>query len=200
MITIGITGGIGSGKSYISNLLRQRGILVFDCDTEAKKLTIEDRNIRQQLQALLGEEVYTNTGVNKQMLATYLFASKDNAARVNAIIHPVVRQAFRDWVIKCKSEGYMIVAMESAILFESGFDSEVDKVLMVHAPQEIRCLRVMQRDHASIDEVKKRIASQYSDEEKIIKSDFVIENDGVQSLDNQLDKLFSTLNNIKAGK
>ena len=200
MIKIGITGGIGSGKSYVSKLLAQRGIPVFDCDSQAKSLTLSDPCIRAGLIDLLGDEVYTHEGLNKPKLASYLFASKDNAARINAIIHPRVREAFKEWAIQHRQHGAEWVAMESAILFESGFHTEVDQIVMVHAPLEIRCARVVLRDHTTLEEVQKRIASQLSDEEKCARADFIIENDGIKPLDEQLDKLFSHLKATKGDK
>lgn len=200
MIVLGITGGIGSGKSYISNLLAQRGIPVFDCDSQAKSLTVNDPIIREGLVKLLGPEVYQNEAINKPLLAAYLFASQSNAASVNAIIHPRVKEAFREWAALQAKKKCEVVAIESAILFESGFQSLVDMVLMVYAPLEIRCQRVILRDQTTMDQVKRRIASQMPDEEKCRLSDFIIENDGVKSLEEQLDKLFSHLNNIKGDK
>ena len=200
MITIGVTGGIGSGKSYVSNLLAGRGVPVFDCDSQAKRLTIEDEDIRKDLIALLGPDIYTAEGLNKPVLASFLFASKDNAIAVNAIIHPRVRKAFREWVCKQKADGVEVAAMESAILYESGFHTEVDKVLMVYAPVEIRFKRVIQRDCTTMEQVKRRMDSQYPDEEKCRRADYIIENDGVKPLQEQLDRLFSQLNGIKGYK
>lgn len=200
MIKLGITGGIGSGKSYVSKLLVERGVPVFDCDSEAKKLTATDTRIRSGLIELLGEEVYTAEGLNKPVLATYLFASKENAARVNAIIHPRVKEVFRDWVQQEAALGKEIVAMESAILYESGFHTEVDQVVMVYAPLSVRCARVVARDHTTLEQVQKRIASQLADEAKCSMADFQIENDGENPLQEQLDKLFSHLKGIKGDK
>ena len=200
MIKIGITGGIGSGKSYVSKMLGRYGIPVFDCDSEAKILTVQDEAIRSGLTELLGPTVYTADGLNKPVLAAYLFASKDNATRINSIIHPRVKACFRAWAARQSDEGHPIVAMESAILIESGFHTEVDQIVMVHAPLEVRCQRVIARDHTTLEEVKKRIAAQLSDEVKCQQADFIIENDGIAALDDQLDKLISRLNGIKGDK
>ena len=129
MIKIGITGGIGSGKSYVSHLLEKAGIPVYDTDTEAKKLTLSHPRIREGLLALLGEEVYKADGsLNKPVLASYLFASAENAGRVNRIIHPCVHEDFQQWADRQAASGTEVVAMESAILFESGFHAIVDYV------------------------------------------------------------------------
>ncbi len=200
MIRLGITGGIGSGKSYISHLLAERGVPVFDCDSQAKRLTVENAAIRRDLITLLGPEVYSVDGLNKALLANYLFASAENASRINAIIHPRVRETFREWVNNREVEGKEVVAMESAILFESGFHTEVDYVLMVHAPLDIRCARVVERDHTTLQQVHQRIASQLSDEDKCCRADYIIENDGIKPLKGQLDELFSRLLAIKGNK
>lgn len=196
-IKLGITGGIGSGKSFFSNLLRVKGVPVFDSDSEAKKLMLSDKSIIFALKALLGDGVYVDGKINKPMLASYIFSSSDNAAKINSIVHPCVKKAFLTWADECFHSGHGIVAIESAILFESGFNDIVDKVVMVHAPFEVRVSRVMERDNTSKEKVVERIKSQMDDEQKLSLSDFVIENDGVKSLEEQTDMLFSCLGHIK---
>lgn len=174
-IKIGITGGIGSGKSVVSKLLRAMSIPVYLSDDEAKRLTASDETIRKELTALLGDELYQGNVLNKSLLAGYLFASPENAARVNAIIHPVVKQDFRRW---CKENASsFILAMESAILIEAGFAPEVDAVVMVYAPKEVRIRRAMKRDGASRKQIEQRIQNQMDDEVKRAKADYTIIND-----------------------
>lgn len=197
LIKLGITGGIGSGKSFFSNLLRAKGVPVFDSDSEAKKLMVSDESIIFALKALLGDEVYVDGKINKPMLASYIFSSSDNAEKINSIVHPCVKKVFLAWADECFRSGHSIVAIESAILFESGFNDIVDKVVMVHAPFEVRVSRVMERDNTSKEKVMERIKSQMDDERKLSLSDFVIENDGVKSLEEQTDMLFSGLGRIK---
>ena len=197
LIKLGITGGIGSGKSFFSNLLRAKGVPVFDSDSEAKKLMVSDESIIFALKALLGDEVYVDGKINKPMLASYIFSSSDNAEKINSIVHPCVNKAFLAWADECFRSGHSIVAIESAILFESGFNDIVDKVVMVHAPFEVRVSRVMERDNTSKEKVMERIKSQMDDERKLSLSDFVIENDGVRSLEEQTDMLFSGFGRIK---
>lgn len=192
-VTLGITGGIGSGKSYFSSSLRLRGIPVYDSDSEAKKLMLEDENIVSSLKELLGEQVYISGNLNKQLLASYVFSSPENALKVNSIVHPRVKKAFLEWADECFSMGHNIVAIESAILFEAGFNDIVDKVVMIHAPLDIRISRVMARDNTSKDKVMERIKLQMPDDQKMLKSDFIIENDGLVPLDDQIDKLISEL-------
>ncbi len=175
VIKIGITGGIGSGKSVVSKLLRAMSIPVYLSDDEAKRLTATDETIRKELTALLGDELYQGNVLNKSLLAGYLFASPENAARVNAIIHPVVKQDFRRW---CKENASsFILAMESAILIEAGFAPEVDAVVMVYAPKEVRIRRAMKRDGASRKQIEQRIQNQMDDEVKRAKADYTIIND-----------------------
>ena len=119
--TLGITGGIGSGKSYVSTLLQQQfGIPVYDCDAEAKRLTATNEEIRQKLIALVGPEVFEGGELNKPLLAEYLFADVENASHVNAIIHPVVLEDFVKW--SSAKGDQELVGLESAILYESGFN------------------------------------------------------------------------------
>lgn len=192
-VKLGVTGGIGSGKSYVSSSLRLRGIPVFDSDSEAKKLMLEDRAIVSSLKNLLGNDVYIAGNLNKPLLASYIFSSPENALKVNSIVHPRVKQAFLRWADECFMRGCNVVAIESAILFEAGFDDIVDRVVMINAPLEIRISRVMLRDNVTRDKVMERINSQMPDEEKMLKSDFIIMNDGIMSLDVQIDKLISSL-------
>lgn len=190
-IRIGITGGIGSGKSVVSRLLRLLGIPVYISDEEAKRLMATDEGIRAELVALLGGEVYREGTLNKALLASYLFADPDHARRVNAIVHPRVRDDFRAWAKA--HEGAGLVAMESAILYEAGFRDEVDRVVMVYAPEETRIERATKRDAASRAGVEKRIRSQMGDEEKRRLADYVLINDGKRPLIPQVLALISSL-------
>lgn len=201
MIKIGITGGIGSGKSYVSHLLEEAGIPVYDTDTEAKKLTLSHPRIREGLLALLGEEVYKADGsLNKPVLANYLFASAENAGRVNHIIHPCVYEDFQQWADRQAASGTEVVAMESAILFESGFHTAVDYVVMVYAPLELRIMRAMQRDSATEAQIRARISAQMDDEEKKRRADYVIFNDEKLQLDTQIAALEEWLAHRKTGR
>lgn len=190
LLKIGLTGGIGSGKSYISRLLEGRGIPVYDTDTEAKRLMREHSGIRSALTALLGDETYYSDGtLNKQLIASFLFASEQNAARINAIVHPVVKADFLSWAFR--HHGW--VAMESAILFESGFSDAVDFIVAVQAPLDVRIGRVSVRDKASEESIRQRIKAQMDDEQRASQSDFVIENDGIRPLGEQIETLFKVL-------
>ena len=191
MICVAITGGIGSGKSYVSAMLEGKGIPVYNADTEAKRLTTSNTEIRNKLIALLGEEIYINGELNKPMLASYLFASAENAVRVNGIIHPVVKEDFKCWQA-CHADKE-ITAFESAILYEAGFEDSVDAVLMVFAPRELRLERAMNRDKATREQIEARMAAQMEEEEKCRRADFVVYNDGIFPLDEQLTSVINLL-------
>lgn len=199
MVKIGITGGIGSGKSYVSRLLTEHyGIPVYNTDSEAKRLMLSDEGIRRRLTALLGKEVYKSDGtLNKPLLANYLFADSCHAGQINAIVHPQVKADFLKWADR--QTGCEIVALESAILFESGFDNIVDKVVMVYAPVELRIRRVMLRDSTTEEKIRQRIVAQMDDKAKQERSDFIIFNDGSRPLNLQLDDLQETLEKMIKG-
>ena len=190
-IKIGITGGIGSGKSVVSKILSLLNIPIYLSDDEAKRLTATDETIRRELTDLLGDELYQGGMLNKQKLANFLFASADNAEKINAIIHPQVKQDFRRWCTRHSASPF--VAMESAILFESGFDSEVDVVVMVYAPQEVRIQRAMMRDAASRTQIEQRIQHQMDDEVKCSKAHCVLINDDKTALIPQVLQLLVSL-------
>lgn len=194
-IKIGITGGIGSGKSVVSRLLCVCGIPVYISDVETKRLMVADRSIREGLVGLLGEEVYVAGQLNKPLLASYLFSSPEHARQVNGIVHPRVKEDFRRW-----SQGHAtfpVVGMESAILVESGFAGEVDGIVMVYAPKEIRIERAIRRDASSRELIEKRVRSQMDDEEKRGYADFVIVNDGETPL---IPQVLNLLTSIIEGK
>lgn len=195
MISIAVTGGIGSGKSYVANLLKQRGIPFYNADDEAKRLMLEDEGIRRDLIALLGEEVYQDGGLNKPLLAAYLFSDPVHTARVNAIVHPRVKADFCRWLRT--REDFEIAGFESAILFEAGFEDTVDVIVTVYAPESLRLERVIKRDCATVEQVQARMKAQMSDEEKCRKSHFVVRNDGTSSLDIQLSALIEQIKSIK---
>lgn len=190
MIKIGITGGIGSGKSVVAQLLSVHGIPVYIADDESKKLTNTSPVIRERLIHLFGPDIYTPEGLNKPALAKAIFGNKDLLLQVNQIIHPEVNKHFLTWSEHQQQHG---CAIESAILFESGFNKIVDVSLMVYAPFEIRIQRALQRDHSTEEALRKRIESQVSDEEKKLWADYIITNDGKQPLLPQVEKFLSQI-------
>ncbi len=177
MIRIGLTGGIGSGKSCVADILRSKGIPVFDCDKVAKELMLTDV-VRQQLRNATGIDFFPQNVLDKSMLASFVFSSAENAASVNDVVHPLVRNSFRDWCLQMCDSGMDICAVESAILLESGMRNDVDYVVVVDAPQELRLRRVVERDHLLPGDVESRMRAQMHQEDKVKLADYVILNDG----------------------
>lgn len=173
----GITGGIGSGKSYVCRLLALRGIEVYDCDAAAKRLMHTSPDIQKMLTELIGS-------TEKADIAQFLLQDEANAKAIDAIVHPAV---FRDF------EESGIEWMESAIMYESGIYQLVDRVIVVTAPDELRIQRVMQRDGISREKVLQWMARQWPQEEVRQRADFEIVNDGVASLNEQLEELLGKL-------
>ena len=159
---IGVTGGIGSGKSTVCRLLADMGAAVYDSDARAKALMNEDKTLREAIITAFGEECYSEEGLNRAYLAAQVFGNEEALARLNAIVHPAVRADFRAWAEMQKST---YVVLESAILFEAGFENEVDSTLAVMSPLEERVRRTMERDGATREEVLRRIYHQMSDDE-----------------------------------
>lgn len=183
---IAITGGIGSGKSFVCQLLRQRGIAVYDCDDAAKRLMRSDDDLQEQLRQLVGEGVYINKVLQKAVLAQFLLASEQNKQAVNDVVHPAVARDFMQSGLQW---------LESAILFDSGFYRRVpfDRYVCVVAPLEVRLHRVMQRDSISWERAMEWINKQWPQEEIAKRCHYVINNDGQQDLDGQVDKLLADL-------
>lgn len=191
-IKLGVTGGIGSGKSYVCKLLETHfHIPVYYTDNEAKRLNEEDPVIRQGLIELLGPEIYgPDNKLNRPKLADYLFASPQHAAVINNLIHPRVKEDFCQWSLRQEAP---IVAMECAILFESGFHTLVDHTLLIQAPLEIRIERVCKRDQTDTLHVKQRMDSQLPEEEKAAQADFTLTNDGKCPILPQLQNILARL-------
>ena len=181
----GITGGIGSGKSYVAHLLARRGIEVYDCDLAAKHLIRTSLEIRRQLTALIGPEAFSGSQLNKAAVARFLLASEENAHAVDAIVHPAV---FRDF------EESGMEWMESAILFESGIYRLVDRVIVVTAPEEVRIRRVMARDHITREKVLEWMGRQLPQDEVRLRADFEVVNDGIMDIDKQLNNILGQCN------
>ncbi len=190
MIKIGITGGIGSGKSVVAHFFTLSGIPVYIADEESKYLTDHSPVIRKKLSALFGNEIYTNSGLDRKRFASFIFSNQALLKKVNEIIHPVVKKDFIKWVNAQKGG---ICALESAILYESGFDKSVDTVLMVYAPVELRLARVMQRDGSDEADIMRRMNRQRSDDLKRKQADYVIINDDANALTPQLEKFLNSL-------
>ena len=194
MIKIGVTGGIGSGKSTVTDLLSLYGIPCFIADTESKRIVDSSEVIREQLTSLFGPNIYTSEGLNRKQLASYIFQDTILLNQVNKIIHPVVSNAFLQWAEAQNSE---ITVIESAILFESGFDHLVDVTLTINAPTALRIERACKRDRCDANGIKQRIKNQTTDEEKELLADYVIQNNSKISLIKQLEAFITTITQKK---
>ena len=190
MRRIGITGGIGSGKSVVSRLLRIMGYSVYDTDSEAKRLMESSLEVVQKLSECFGRDIYHNGRLNRGLLSSRVFGKSDKIVLLNSIVHPVVRFDFYRWSESLNEE---ICVVESAILYESRFDELVDEVWTVTAPEELRISRVRQRSGLTEEEVKKRMAAQLSEEEKQRRAVHIIWNDGNVSVIHRVLSLLKSL-------
>lgn len=193
MIKLGVTGGIGSGKSVVCEALRLHNIPVYDADLEAKSLNDTSPVIREKLIEAFGAELYKNDKLDRKKLAQLIFNDEKNLRQVNSIIHPELAKHFEKW-----TDGRMehsIVAIDAAVLFEAGFQQFVDKTITVFSPIETRIERVVKRDNLTREHILSRINSQMSDEEKIKLSDFVIINDNKHSILEQVSTILKTISN-----
>lgn len=189
MLRLGITGGIGSGKSVVSKTLKVLGIPVYDCDSRAKWLQEHDADVRREIKSLLGDDVYEGERLNRKKMAAMIFSDSTLLAKVEGIVHPAVEKDFNRWCVEQKKE---IVGLESAILYECGLDKKcIDKVCLVYAPTETRIERVAQRDSANIEEIRRRMANQASDDDKIKKADFIVNNFSNHSVISQVLEMMS---------
>lgn len=190
MYKVGITGGIGSGKSTLCQLLTAFGASLYDSDSRAKSLMAEDEKLHDALCDEFGAECYNDEGLNRSFLASKVFGDEEALRRLNAIVHPAVRADFRRWAAEQRSE---YVILESAILFESGFDSEVDTTIAVLAPMEERLRRTVERDGVSREDVLRRISHQLSDDELHSRADRTIVNLRRDYLESDAEQLHKTL-------
>ena len=181
---IGITGGIGSGKSYVCDRLCALGIDVYDCDAAAKALLAHSEELKVRICTLIGDDAYVGNVLNKKVIAKFLLNSEANAQKIDNIVHPMVAADF----IRSGSQW-----MECAIMFESGFNQLVDKVICVTAPEEIRIVRVMKRDGIQRDKVMQWIGRQWSQDRVRSMSDYEIVNDGIVDIDIQIKEILNTI-------
>ena len=185
---VALTGGIGSGKSYVAKRLEAHGVHVFDCDKSAKRLMNSSPKIKEELTALVGSDAYVDGVLNKAAIARYIMSSEENVQRVNAVVHPAVAEDFHasglEW-------------LESAILFESGFVRYVDVAVCVTAPLPTRIARVMHRDGISREQTLEWMSKQWPQEEVARRADFIIVNDGCQDVDEQITRVLMALEKWK---
>lgn len=192
MLKVGITGGIGSGKSTITSLFHNLGVPIYNSDERAKWLMSNDVDLMDQIKILFGQESYSNNKLNRAHLANIVFQNHDLLKQLNAIVHPLVKIDFENWLLLQKKE--RLVIKEAAILIESGAYIELDILIVVFANKEIRIKRVMNRDNVAKEDVEKRIETQLSDSERLKFAHYSIENNKDQSnLKKQVGELYKQL-------
>ncbi|WP_456423600.1 dephospho-CoA kinase [Lutibacter sp.] len=193
MKIIGLTGGIGSGKSTVLELFGNLGATVYIADVEAKKLMNTNKELKKQLIALFGSEAYTNNKLNKKYIASIVFKDKEKLEGLNKLIHPKVQKHFAEFVKKCKTN---IVIYEAAILFESGSSTMCDFIITVIANFEDKMDRIMKRDGASKQQILDRMKNQLEDSFKIRKSNFVIRNNNLKDTKIQVSTIYDLIVSI----
>ena len=195
MIKVAICGGIGSGKSTVCQMFAERGVALYDSDSRAKALMNESEELRRALIAEFGEECYEGGALNRPYLANRVFGSEEQLAKLNSIVHPAVKADFLRWAEE--QEGDFCI-LESAILFESGFDKIVDKTVAVLAPLPLRIERAMARDGATREQIEARVKAQMSDDELVARADFAIVNIHLEDVEKDVAELayrFKMMNN-----
>ena len=184
MLKVGITGGIGSGKTTVCQIFATLGIPIYYADVRAKELMVSDADLIQQIKKLFGENAYLNGELNRKYIAEKAFHDKNLLQQLNTIVHPAVFQDTLNWFLTHHDKAYTLY--EAAIMFESGSYKLMDKMISVFAPLEDRISRTMKRDHISREEVLERVNKQMPEEEKMKRADFVIYNDHSQPLIQQV--------------
>lgn len=188
---IGLTGGIGSGKSTIANYFSEKKIPVYIADDQARAL-MKSPEILSEIHKIFGDSVFENGILDRQLLATIVFNDSQKLKLLNGIIHPAVKKHFENWILNYKKNPFIVY--EAAILFESGSYKICDLIITITAPLELRIQRVITRDTTSFDQVINRINMQWTDEQRISKSDFVIENVDLEVAKQKIDKILKILN------
>lgn len=191
MLKVGLTGGIGSGKSVVSRILVAMGYTVFNSDDSARKIVNENARVREALCAEFGADLYQNGLLDRPKLAKIIFSDTGARERVNHLIHPFVREAFNELA---ENSRHSLIFNEAAILFETDAAARMDRMILVTAPEEVRIQRVMQRDGATEEEVRMRMKQQWSDAQKIPLADFQIINDDAQPVLAQVERVVEELN------
>ncbi|EAR00409.1 dephospho-CoA kinase [Maribacter sp. HTCC2170] len=190
MMVIGLTGGIGSGKTTVAKIFKKLGVPVYNSDKKAKKLMKSSKKLRISIKNLLGEEAYHDKKLNKVYIAQKIFQDKALLNQLNSIVHPAVRKDFVKW---SKKKDVPYVIQEAAIIFENGLHDFYDKTILVTAPKEIRLKRVMDRDKVSEADVFRRMKNQWEDEKKIKLADYVIDNLNMQDTITKVDAVHKLL-------
>lgn len=187
---VGLTGGIGSGKTTVANFFQKKGIPIYIADDKAKELMHTDGYLKEKISELLGEQAYVDGYLNRKFIAKKVFNDRDLLNRLNRLVHPVVARDFEIWNSLQSSE---YVVKEAAVLFENGGYEKCDFMLLVTAPLELRIERVRKRDNVSVEAVMERVKNQWSDHKKISLSDAVIENKYLLETKKEVDRIHNHL-------
>jgi len=188
---IGLTGGIGSGKTYVAKIFERKGFPVFYSDRVAISLMTQNKELIQEVKSLLGEESYVNGALNRHFIAELIFKDNKLLDKMNALIHPAVRQEFELFIKQNQDKQY--VFNEAAILFETGSYKSMDYNILVIAPEAVRIDRVMKRDGTTRDKIEERMTKQWSDDKKIPLANFLIYNVKSSDLEAQIDEIITQL-------
>ena len=196
MLKIGITGGIGSGKTTVCKVFQLQQIPVFYADSQAKIIMQTDQQLVNSIKAAFGSDVYSAEGIlNRSRLAAIVFSDEEKLKKLNSLVHPAVFRAFDKWV---EQQNAPYVMKEAALLFESNSYKDCDYIILVKAPQHLKIARIIERDAVPESDVLKRMNKQLSDEEKELRSDFIIYNDEQQMLIPQVLALHEKFLNLSA--
>ena len=190
MLKVGLTGGIGSGKTTIAEVFKQMGVAVYSSDDRAKSIMVNDVALRLEITNTFGTESYSNNQLNRAYIARKVFSNSVELAKLNAIVHPALK---KDFVLWCSNQKGLYILKEAAILFESNAHVGLDKVILVSAAKEIKLTRILNRDSSTREEILLRMDKQWSDEKKRVLSDFEIVNDEDESVINQILEIHKSL-------
>lgn len=191
MIIVGLTGGIGSGKTYIAQKFQNLAIPVYNSDIRARELMLSDSNLKEALKKLFGPEVYLNQQLNKTFISEQLFKNKELLKKMNQLVHPAVQKDFERWC-KLHTDAPFVIK-EAAILIESGAYKQCDSIIVVSAPQTLRMERVMNRDNMRHEQFVNILNNQLSDKERLPYASFIIKNDGTQVIDERVNEIYQQL-------
>jgi len=192
MIIVGLTGGIGSGKSTVINHFKELGVNCYQADKEAKELMDSDQNLINKIQKSFGSNIYINSKLDRKKLAAIVFKNKKKLHLLNSIVHPVVNEHFINY---CKGLNDRYIVKEVAIIFETRTQDRFDKIILVKAPKEERVNRIVNRDKCNRQDAIDRISNQIEDKDKIDKSDFIIDNINLEDIPNKVLKIHNTILN-----
>lgn len=187
MTIIGLTGNIGSGKTYVAQLFAKKNIPIYNSDERAKDLMNSDTELISKIKDLFGLEAYVNNSLNRKYLADKIFQNKNLLSKINGLVHPVVQKDFNQWAATQKNAIYVL--KEAAILIESGAYKQCNSIILVCAPEEIRIGRIRKRDKMTTRQIVQRMANQMPEESKKAYANYLIQNDGIQLVEDQVNKI-----------